>query len=104
MVDTDSGVIYMDIPDNNGARSLKAVGTAVAGGIASGVAGAVAKDVLGRSEPSGLMVDTETGTLYMDVPDTQDARSLKAVGTAIAGGVASLATGAVANDVLGNNK
>ena len=90
MVDTETGTLYMDIPDTNGARSLKAVGTAVAGGIASGVAGAVASDVLGRSEPSGLMVDTETGTIYMNVPDSNEGRSLKAVGTAIAGGVAKV--------------
>ena len=50
------------------------------------------------------MVDTDTGVIFMDVPDANGARSLKAVGTAIAGGVASLATGAVANEVLGNNK
>ncbi|KZV74078.1 hypothetical protein PENSPDRAFT_682255 [Peniophora sp. CONT] len=104
MVDTETGTLYMDVPDANGARSLKAVGAAVAGGVASGVAGAVASNVLGRAEPSGLMVDTDTGVIYADIPDAQDARSLKAVGTAIAGGVASLATGAVANEVLGNDK
>ena len=79
MVDTETGTLYMDIPDANGARSLKAVGAAVAGGVASGVAGAVASNVLGRSEPSGIMVDTETGTIYMDTPDAPDARSLSAI-------------------------
>ena len=86
MVDTETGTIYMNVPDANGARSLKAVGAAVAGGVASGVAGAVASNVLGRSLGDGdltdvpvgptivpckrdLMVDTETGTIYMDVPD-----------------------------------
>ena len=104
MVDTQTGTIYMDVSDANQGRSLKAVGAAVAGGVASGVAGAVASDVLGRSEPSGLMVDTETGTLYMNVPDVNEGRSLKAVGAAVAGGVASGVAGAVASDVLGNNK
>ena len=50
------------------------------------------------------MIDTETGTLYMDVPDAPESRSLKAVGTAIAGGVASGVAGAVAKDIFGNNK
>ena len=54
---------------------------AVAGGVASGVAGAVAGDLLGsRAIPSAaLMVDTETGTIYMDTPDVNDARSLSAI-------------------------
>ncbi|VDB84164.1 unnamed protein product [Peniophora sp. CBMAI 1063] len=104
MVDTETGTIYADIPDANEGRSLKAVGTAIAGGIASGVAGAVASDVLGRSEPSGLMVDTDTGIIYADVPDANEGRSLKAIGTAVAGGIASGVAGAVAKDVFGNNK
>ncbi|VDB84274.1 unnamed protein product [Peniophora sp. CBMAI 1063] len=104
MVDTETGTIYMDIPDENGARSLKAVGAAVAGGVATGLAGAVASDVLGRSEPSGIMVDTETGTIYMDVPDANEGRSLKAVGAAVAGGVASGVAGAVASNVLGRSE
>ncbi|KZV76380.1 hypothetical protein PENSPDRAFT_449717 [Peniophora sp. CONT] len=100
-VDSETGTLYMDVPDAVEGRSLKAIGTAVAGGIASGVAGAVAKDIFNkRSEPSGLMVDTETGTLYMDIPDTQDARSLKAIGTAVAGGIASGVAGAVAKDIF----
>ncbi|KZV74099.1 hypothetical protein PENSPDRAFT_682274 [Peniophora sp. CONT] len=142
MVDTDTGVIYMDISDENDARSLKAVGAAVAGGVAAGAAGAIGNAVLGnrdvadahearslkavgaavaggvaagaagaignavlnnkRGELSGLMVDTETGTLYMDVPDENGARSLKAVGAAVAGGVAAGAAGAIGNAVLGN--
>ncbi|KZV74128.1 hypothetical protein PENSPDRAFT_682302 [Peniophora sp. CONT] len=106
MVDTDTGVIYMDVPDANEGRSLKAVGTAVAGGVAAGVAGAIGNAVLGnrRSEPSGLMVDTETGTLYMDVPDANEGRSLKAVGAAVAGGVASGVAGAIGNAVLNNKR
>ncbi|VDC02497.1 unnamed protein product [Peniophora sp. CBMAI 1063] len=105
MVDTDSGLIYMDVPDSNGARSLKAVGTAVAGGIASGVAGAVGNAVLNnKRSDSGIMIDTDTGVIDTDILDATEGRSLKAVGTAIAGGVASLATGAAANDVLGNNR
>ena len=48
------------------------------------------------------MVDTETGIIYMEVPDANEGRSLKAIGTAIAGGVASLATGAAVNSLLGN--
>ncbi|VDB84318.1 unnamed protein product [Peniophora sp. CBMAI 1063] len=103
MVDTDTGVLYMDVPDASEGRSLKAVGAAVAGGVAAGAAGAIGNAVLNnkRSE-SGLMVDTETGVLYMDVPDANEGRSLKAVGTAVAGGVAAGAVGAIANDVLGN--
>ena len=46
------------------------------------------------------MVDTETGTLYMDVPDAVEGRSLKAIGTAIAGGIASGAAGAIVSDIL----
>ncbi|VDB84220.1 unnamed protein product [Peniophora sp. CBMAI 1063] len=105
MVDTDTGVIYMDVPDAPDARSLKAVGAAVAGGVASGVAGAIGNAVLNnKRSDSGLMVDTDTGVIYMDIPDANGARSLKAVGTALAGGAAALATGAVANEVLGNDK
>ena len=99
MVDTETGTIYADIPDANETRSLKAVGAAVAGGIASGAAGAVVSNLLGR-DASGLMVDTETGIIYMDVPDANEGRSLKAVGTAIAGGIASGAAGAIVSDLL----
>jgi stress response protein SCP2 len=137
MVDTETGVLYMDVPDANEGRSLKAVGTAIAGGIASGAAGAIVHDVLDnrslsaienffknlkrdepearsisaiknfienlkRDEPSGLMVDTETGVIYMNVPDTNEGRSLKAIGTAVAGGIASGAAGAIVHDVLDN--
>ena len=101
LVDTETGTIYADVPDSNETRSLKAVGAAVAGGIASGAAGAVVSNLLGR-DTSGLLVDTETGVIYMDVPDANEGRSLKAIGTAIAGGVASLATGAAVNSLLGN--
>ena len=48
------------------------------------------------------MVDTETGIIYMEVPDANEGRSLKAIGTAIAGGAASLAAGAAVNHFLGN--
>lgn len=48
------------------------------------------------------MVDTETGVIYMEVPDANEGRSLKAIGTAIAGGVASAAAGAAINHFLGN--
>ncbi|VDC00761.1 unnamed protein product [Peniophora sp. CBMAI 1063] len=99
MVDTETGVIYMNVPDANEGRSLKAVGTAIAGGIASGAAGAVISNLLNR-DVSGLLVDTETGTIYMDVPDAVEGRSLKAVGTAIAGGIASGAAGAIISDIL----
>lgn len=51
---------------------------------------------------SGVMVDTDTGVLYMDVPDANEGRSLKAVGTAVAGGIASGVAGAVGNAVLNN--
>jgi hypothetical protein len=103
MVDTDTGVIYLDTSDAPEARSLKAVGVAVAGGIASGAAGAIASDLLGkRSEPSGnIMVDTDTGVIYVNTPDAPEARSLKAVGIAVAGGIASGAAGAIASDLLG---
>ncbi|KZV70208.1 hypothetical protein PENSPDRAFT_454581 [Peniophora sp. CONT] len=102
-VDTETGTIYMDVPDATEARSLKAIGTAVAGGIASGAAGAVISNLLGR-DASDLLVDTETGVIYMDVPDANEGRSLKAIGTAVAGGVASLAAGGIANHFLGNKR
>jgi stress response protein SCP2 len=105
MVDTESGVIYMEVPDANQDRSLKAIGTAVAGGIASGVAGAVASDIFGKREPaSSIMVDTETGVIYADVPDANEGRSLKAIGTAVAGGIASGVAGAVASDIFGKRE
>lgn len=53
-----------------------------------------------RSETSGVFVDSETGTIYMDIPDADEGRSLKAIGTAVAGGIASGAAGAIVKDIF----
>ena len=84
-------------------RSLKAVGTAIIGGAASLAAGAIADSVLGNSKrgvsPEYYM-DTETGVIY---EHSVSERSLKAVGTAIAGGIAAGVAGSVASNVLGRD-
>lgn len=66
-------------------RSFKAIGTAIAGGIASGAAGAIVKDIFNKREPDAAEVDE---------------RSLKAVGAAVAGGIASGTAGAIIGDLL----
>ena len=75
MVDTETGTIYADIPDTNDSRSLKAVGTAIAGGIASGVAGAAVKSVLDNRSLSAI----ENFFKNLKRDEGLDARSLSAI-------------------------
>ncbi|KAI0034813.1 hypothetical protein K488DRAFT_83653 [Vararia minispora EC-137] len=106
-VDPDTGVIYADMPDSQNAskRSIKAIGTAIAGGLASGAAGSIISNLLNNRNAGDVFMD-ETGTIYVDMPDTQDPskRSIKAIGTAIAGGLASGAAGSLISNLLNNRE
>ncbi|MCP6031781.1 hypothetical protein NL371_27190, partial [Klebsiella pneumoniae] len=61
-------------PDAVEGRSLKAVGTAIAGGLAAGAAGAIAKDVLGSRSLSAI--ENFFKNLKRDEPE---ARSISAI-------------------------
>ena len=107
-LDAGSGVVYADVPDSDvAARSLKAIGTAIAGGIATGAASSIVGDLFGNNkrDSGDIYLDSDTGILYADVADPEvEARSIKAIGTAIAGGIASGAASSIIGNIFNNRR